>query len=77
MGYRRALNITSLLLLVIGGFNWGLVALAGFDPLAPILGGYNSLLTRIIYAAVGLSAVWVVYAYLMTPGEDFTNDKDI
>jgi uncharacterized membrane protein YuzA (DUF378 family) len=75
MENRNFLNVLSLSFVVIGGVNWGLVAIFGFDPLAPILGGYNSILTRIVYALVGLSALWVFYAYIMTPGEDYEEIK--
>ncbi len=40
-------------LLMIGGLNWGLVALLGYDALAGALGG----LARIVYGLVGLSAL--------------------
>lgn len=75
MENRRFLNIMSLALVIIGGVNWGMVAIFGFDPLAPILGGYNSFLTRLVYTLVGLAALWVFYAYLMTPGEDYSEIK--
>jgi uncharacterized protein len=72
METRNFLNILSLSLVVIGGVNWGLVSIVGYDPLAPILGGYDSFLTRLVYALVGLSALWVFYSYIMTPGEDYS-----
>ena len=54
------LNIVTLLLLIIGGLNWGLVALGGYDTdlVANILGGADTAGARLIYAAVGLSALW-------------------
>lgn len=67
----RTLNLLGLILVIVGGVNWGLVAIFGFDPLAPILGGYDSIVTRIFYGAVGLAALWTFYAYLMTPGQDY------
>lgn len=67
----RVINLLSLILVIVGGVNWGLVAIFGFDPLAPILGGYDSIITRLVYGAVGLAALWTFYAYLMTPGEDY------
>lgn len=75
MEFRRSLNLVSLMLLIVGGVNWGLVSIFGFDALAPILGGYDSIITRVVYGAVGLSALWVFYAYLMTPGDQYVRDK--
>ena len=48
-------------LLVIGGLNWGLVALANFDLVATITGagefGNKNALGAVIYGLVGLAAV--------------------
>jgi uncharacterized protein len=49
-------------LLVVGGLNWGLVAIARFDLVAAVSGldfGETNALTRIVYGLVGLSAVYV------------------
>lgn len=52
----RALNKISLLLLIVGGLNWGLVGLFGFDLVATLF-GEMSVLSRIVYVLVGVSAV--------------------
>lgn len=43
------------ILLIVGGLNWGLVGLFGFDLVAFIFGAGEAI-TRIIYILVGLSA---------------------
>ena len=48
----------ALILLVVGGLNWGLVGLFKFDLVASIF-GEMSLFTRLVYIAVALSAVIV------------------
>ena len=53
----RALNVVSLVLLIVGGLNWGLVGLFDFDLVAAIFGDM-SMLSRLIYSLVGLSALW-------------------
>jgi hypothetical protein len=49
-------------LLVVGGLNWGLVALANFDLVAFLTGagqfGAKNLLGTMVYALVGLSALY-------------------
>lgn len=50
----------ALSLLIIGGLNWGSVGLFKFDLVAFLCGGSGSLLSRVIYTLVGLSAVWCV-----------------
>ena len=52
-----ALNKITLLLLIVGGLNWGLVGLLNFDLVA-VLVGEMSLLSRLTYSLVGLSALW-------------------
>ena len=55
----RALNILTLILVIVGGLNWGLVGLFGFDLVAALF-GEMSLLSRIVYALVGVSALWQI-----------------
>jgi len=50
----------ALALSIIGGLNWGSVGLFRFDLVAFACGGSGSLLSRIIYVLVGLSAVWCI-----------------
>ena len=48
----------ALTLVIIGALNWGLIGFFGFDLVAWIFGGQLSLISRIIYAAVGLAGLW-------------------
>jgi uncharacterized membrane protein YuzA (DUF378 family) len=54
----RALNIITLLLIIVGGLNWLLVGLFQFDLVAAIFGGQDAALARVVYVLVGLSALW-------------------
>ena len=47
-------------LLIVGGLNWGCIGLFQFDLVAFACGGSASLISRIIYTVVGLSAVWCI-----------------
>ena len=60
----------TLILVVIGAINWGLVRLFKFDLVAAILAGGGKLgnisgLSRIIYGLVGLSGLYVITIYLL------------
>lgn len=46
-------------LLIIGGLNWGLVGIFDFDLVATVFGDMSAL-SRIVYAVVGVSAVYVL-----------------
>jgi hypothetical protein len=50
------LKSLALILVIIGGINWGLVGIFGFNLVATIF-GQMSLLSRIIYTIVGISAL--------------------
>jgi uncharacterized membrane protein YuzA (DUF378 family) len=57
------MNRSQLLLALplIGGLNWGLVALARFDLVAKLTGndfGETNALSRVIYAAVGAASAY-------------------
>ena len=51
-------------LLIVGGLNWGLVAVAEFDLVAWIFGGMDfgetNAASRVVYGLVGLAAVYAV-----------------
>lgn len=59
----KPLNVLALVLVVVGGLNWGLVGLLNFDLVATIF-GEMSILSRIVYGLVGVSAVYVAAAML-------------
>ena len=46
-----------LAVLIIGGINWGLIGLLGFDLVAFIFDSYDALGARIAYIVVGVSAL--------------------
>lgn len=57
----KALNLLTGSLVVVGGINWGLVALAEFDLVATVAGhefGETNALSRAVYGLVGLSAAY-------------------
>lgn len=50
----------ALLLLIVGGLNWGSIGLFQFDLVAWIFGGQDALGARIVYVAVALCALWCI-----------------
>jgi len=55
-----ALDWIALILIIVGGLNWGLVGAFGFDLVAAIFGAM-SLIAKIIYILVGLSAIYYIF----------------
>ncbi len=50
----------ALLISIIGALNWGSIGIFGFDLVAWIGGGSDSLFSRIVYTVVGLAGIWCV-----------------
>ena len=53
----KKIDIAAAILLVIGGLNWGLVGIFGFDLVAALLGPASGT-SRAIYSLVGLAAIY-------------------
>ena len=52
----KAVHVIAFILLVIGGLNWGLVGIADYNVVDALL-GEGSLLAKIVYILVGISAI--------------------
>ncbi|MFY9176130.1 MAG: DUF378 domain-containing protein [Caldicoprobacterales bacterium] len=50
----------SLILVIIGALNWGLIGLFQFDLVASLFGGQDAILSRIIYSLVGLAGLYAI-----------------
>ena len=55
----KGLHMLSFVLVVIGGLNWGLVGLFGFNLVDAIF-GVGGIISRIIYILVGLAAIMLL-----------------
>jgi uncharacterized membrane protein YuzA (DUF378 family) len=67
----KPLNLITLVLVIIGGLNWGLIGLFDFNLVGAIFGG--EALARLVYSLVGLSAVWqlVPFSRALSTDEPF------
>lgn len=54
----NTLDWVSMVLVIVGGLNWGLVGLFGFDLVAALFGEMSAL-SRLVYILVGISAVYL------------------
>jgi uncharacterized protein len=67
----KKLDVLAATLVLVGGLNWGLVALAKFDLVAWIFGmefGETNAASRVVYGLVGLAAVYGIGALLSRRG---------
>ena len=63
----KKLDVLVAALVLVGGLNWGLVALAEFDLVAWIFGmefGETNAASRVVYGLVGLAAVYGIGSLL-------------
>lgn len=58
MNKLNALDWIALVLVIVGGLNWGLVGIFNFDLVATIFGDMSAL-SRIVYTLVGLAALYL------------------
>jgi len=54
----KSVDIIAAVLLIVGGLNWGLWGLFGFDLVAALFGGNTAVVARVVYALVGVGAVY-------------------
>lgn len=58
-----SVKLIAIILLIVGGLNWGLIGLMNFN-LVSALFGEASMLSKIVYDLVGLSAIYIAYRKL-------------
>lgn len=56
----KILNLVAMILVIVGGLNWGLVGFFNFDLVATIFGNM-SIVSRVVYVLVGLSALYMIF----------------
>jgi uncharacterized membrane protein YuzA (DUF378 family) len=59
-GTMNAADWIAMVLLIVGGLNWGLVGLINYDVVAAVF-GTQSPGARVVYVLVGLAALYSVY----------------
>jgi len=64
----RIINIVTLILVIVGGLNWGLVGLFDFDLVATLFGEMSPV-SRLVYILVGASALWQLGPLLKSVSE--------
>ena len=55
----KVLHTIAFTLLIVGGLNWGVWALFGWD-IGQLFGGMDAMASKIIYVLVGLAAIYEV-----------------
>ena len=56
----KVLDIIALILVVIGAVNWGLIGFFQFNLVSFLFGDVTTILSRIIYALVGIAGLYAI-----------------
>lgn len=54
-------TLIAFILVIVGALNWGLVGLFNYDAVLSLVGTFVPLLGRLIYIAVGLAGLYLIY----------------
>ncbi len=54
------IDTVALILVIVGGLNWGSIGIFGTDLVAMLFGGQMAAISRVIYTLVGLGALWSI-----------------
>ncbi len=62
MNKLTVLDWVAMVLVIIGGLNWGLVAMSpSYDLVAGLFGGTEAIIAKIVYGLVGIAAIYLVF----------------
>lgn len=67
-----AIDYIAMTLLIVGGINWGLVGLFNVDLVAELFGVMTPM-SRVVYALVGLAALWSIYTTMKMASDKHTH----
>lgn len=55
----KIINTIALILVIVGGLNWGLIGFFNFN-LVDFLFGAGSILSKLVYILVGIASLWCI-----------------
>ena len=64
----KVIHWLALILVIIGALNWGMWGFFQIDVIASIFEGPRTAISRIIYALIGLSGIWMFYFFRILAG---------
>ena len=70
----RGLDVTALILVIIGAINWGLIGLFSFDLVATLFGNMTTF-TRIVYVLVGIAGLYSISFFARDRGGTEQQEK--
>ena len=68
------LDRLSLILIIVGGLNWGSVGIFGFYIVSWLFGGSAATVSRILYTLIGLAGIWCISLLFRSRGAVLDDD---
>lgn len=76
VGVRMRANVADIIatiLVIVGGLNWGLIGFFNYNLVDAIFGA-GSIVARVVYAIIGLAAVYMIYdLYKLTSRQEMVS----
>ncbi len=72
----KALNVLTLIVVILGALNWGLLGLFQVDLIAALFAGPQTALSRFLYILVGVSGIYQLIPLINTLSSDVENPQD-
>ena len=69
-------NLISLILVIVGALNWGLVGIFNWNMVDAIFGGYNAG-SIIVYILVCIAGIWLIISPILSKGKITLWEKDM
>ena len=69
------MRIVAFILTILGGLNWLTIGMLQYDFVAGIFGTQANIFSRLIYAFIGLSAIYTLFVALTNRGKIFSKKK--
>lgn len=69
------ITLISFIILIAGAVNWLIIGLMQYDFVAGIFGTQSSLLSRLVYIIIGVSAIWIILMAFVQKGKIKINDN--
>ncbi len=60
-------NLIAMVLLLVGGLNWGLVGIFNYNLVSSLLGD-TSMMTKVVYGLVGVCALYEGFQFIQKRG---------
>jgi uncharacterized membrane protein YuzA (DUF378 family) len=72
----KTLNVITLMVVILGALNWGLLGLFQVDLVAALFGGPQTALSRFLYILVGVSGIYQLIPLVNALSSDVENPQD-